>query len=212
MRLRNESGVFECISNVDIDGPPENKLKKLEEQKKKEKEEEEMRKQEEEEERRKEEEALLNCVNKNISELKSDGKEEDRDSGLKIGEESATGSDYEYEYTDNDYDDSYEDEGFDVDNNNNINNNNENVILEYSVEETETELIENSVSLEKSENEYIMTNQEDIDPIIADDGGDTAVLVNGDIGADSPQKFTSDLTYSLSEETLLHELKKKTHF
>ena len=151
MRLRNESGVFECISNVDIDGPIENKLKKLEEQKKKEKEEEENRRLEEEEIKRKEEEEALNIVNKSISELKSDGKEEDRDSGLKIGEESAAGSDYEYEYTDNDYEDSYEDEGFDVDNNNNINNNNENVILEYSVEETETELIESTPEILENE-------------------------------------------------------------
>ena len=52
---------------------------------------------------------MLNCVNKKISELKGEGKEEDRDSGLKIGEESANGSDYEYEYSDEEYED-YEDE------------------------------------------------------------------------------------------------------
>ena len=38
LRLRNESGVFECIANVAIDNP-ENKLKKLEELRKKEEEE-----------------------------------------------------------------------------------------------------------------------------------------------------------------------------
>ena len=76
LRLRNESGVFECISNVAIDNP-ENKLKKLEEQRKKE--EEEKKQREEEERRQKEEEERLNYVNKNLSDLKGDGKDEDKD-------------------------------------------------------------------------------------------------------------------------------------
>ena len=106
LRLRNESGVFECIANVAIDNP-ENKLKKLEEQRKKEEKEKQQR--EEEERKQKEEEERLNYVNKNLSDVKVDGKDEDKDSGLKIGEESANGSDYEYEYSD-DYEDYYEDE------------------------------------------------------------------------------------------------------
>ena len=101
LRLRNESGVFECIANVAIDNP-ERKEKEKEKQRKKEEEE---RKQREEEERRqKEEEERLNYVNKNLSDLKVDGKDEDKDSGLKIGEESANGSEYEYEY---EYSDDY---------------------------------------------------------------------------------------------------------
>ena len=105
MRLRNESGVFESAATVDIDGPIENKLK-LEEQKKKE--EEEKQKQLEEEKARKEaEEEAMNA--KNLLESKLDAKEEDRDSGLKIGDESVAGSDYEYTEG-SEYEDYYEDE------------------------------------------------------------------------------------------------------
>ena len=85
MRLRNESGVFESAATVDIDGPLENKKKKEEEAKQKQLEEERAKKEAEEEE--------MNV--KNLIESKLDAKEEDRDSGLKIGDESA-GSDTEY--------------------------------------------------------------------------------------------------------------------
>ena len=46
---------------------------------------------------------------KNIIESKCDTKEEDRDSGLKIGEESVAGSDYEYTEG-SEYEDYYEDD------------------------------------------------------------------------------------------------------
>ena len=96
--------MFESIANVEIDGPIENKLKKLEEQKKKEEEE---KRQLEEEKKRKEQEEI---ANKHILDIKASGKDEDKDSGLKIGEESPNDSEYEYEYTDDDYEDYYEDE------------------------------------------------------------------------------------------------------
>ena len=103
--MRNESGVFESAAIVDIDGPIENKLKKLEEQKIKE--EEEKQKEEEERARKEAEEEAMNV--KNIIESKCDTKEEDRDSGLKIGEESVAGSDYEYTEG-SEYEDYYEDD------------------------------------------------------------------------------------------------------
>ena len=79
---------------------------------------------------------MLNCVNKKISELKGEGKEEDRDSGLKIGEESANGSDYEYEYSDEEYEDYYEDEESD------LNNNNPNVIVDLQGPPPASDVIE----------------------------------------------------------------------
>ena len=110
LRLKNESGVFESISTVDIDGPFEKKQKKLEEQKLKE----EQAKQEMEEKERREKEELMNLRNKNDLKPETE-KEEDRDSGLKIGEESLNGSetDYSYEYTDaseEDYEDYFEED------------------------------------------------------------------------------------------------------
>ena len=153
LRLRNESGVFECIANVAIDNP-ENKLKKLEEQRKKEEKEKQQR--EEEERKQKEEEERLNYVNKNLSDIKVDGKDEDKDSGLKIGEESANGSDYEYEYSD-DYEDYYEDEDENQDaNNDNIfkenENNNDHILLktENTSYENQEEANPREKSLDKS--------------------------------------------------------------
>ena len=109
LRLKNESGVFESAANVDIDGPPEKKARKLAEQKAKEEQE-----QREKEENEKLEEALQNFVNRKLSDVKGDGKDEDKDSGLKIGEESGNVSEFEseYEYTDatEEDEDFYEDE------------------------------------------------------------------------------------------------------
>ena len=164
LKLRNESGVFETIANVDIDGPLENKLKKLEEQKKKE--EEENRLKEEEEERvRKENE--MNIVNKNLSDLKEDSKDEDKDSGLKIGEESAAGSEYEYEYSDEDYYESGESE--------NIPDDAQNIILEleqtsgdkddieYDEEQASQEQIEEIKQFEQ--NPFVVNDEEAVTSI-----------------------------------------------
>ena len=46
---------------------------------------------EEEERKQKEEEERLNYVNKNLSDIKVDGKDEDKDSGLKIDRTSSVG-------------------------------------------------------------------------------------------------------------------------
>jgi len=82
LRLKNESGVFESVANVDIDGPPEKKARKLAEQKAKQEEEERLR-----EEKEKMNEDFKNFINRKLSDVKDNGKDEDKDSGLKIGEE-----------------------------------------------------------------------------------------------------------------------------
>ena len=149
LRLRNESGVFECIANVDIDNP---ERKEREKEKQRKKEEEEKKQREEEERRQKEEEERLNYVNKNLSDLKVDGKDEDKDSGLKIGEESANGSEYEYEYEySDDYEDYYEDEECDK-----VGTQNNNI------EQTEDNLETSNIlfTMENTSNE----NQEEVHP------------------------------------------------
>ena len=92
--------MFESGANVEIYGPMEKKLKKLEEQKSIEEKEKRVRDEKEKEEKEKEEkleEALKNCVNRRLSVITLGGKVTDKDSGLKIGEEYNNGSEYESE-------------------------------------------------------------------------------------------------------------------
>eukprot|EP00092_Neocalanus_flemingeri_P000855 GFUD01000912.1.p1 GENE.GFUD01000912.1~~GFUD01000912.1.p1 ORF type:complete len:2609 (-),score=679.76 GFUD01000912.1:80-7906(-) len=143
LRLKNESGVFESAGSVDIDGPPEKKAKKLAIQKAQEEKE-----QKEKEEKEKDEENFQNYMNRKLSDIKGDIKDEDKDSGLKIGEESANGSETSYEYTDasEEDEDFYEEETpFDTSKENNINSldhGNENSISPSNgVKENQNEII-----------------------------------------------------------------------
>ena len=155
--MRNESGVFESAAIVDIDGPIENKLKKLEEQKIKE--EEEKQREEEERARKEAEEEAMNA--KNILESKCDTKEEDRDSGLKIGEESVAGSDYEYTEG-SEYEDYYEDdESEDINNLAPVESGQNGIVVQLQEEsKLETEESENASDNEKDYKE----NEVDVSP------------------------------------------------
>merc|ERR1719458_433710 len=119
LRLKNESGVFEAVANVKIDGDVGRRKKEEEEKKARL-----AKEQQEQEEREKVENAMkderervekemqelerLNFVNNRKLSMLS--KDEDKDSGMKIGEDSNEGSEYE-EYTETEEDeDFYEEE------------------------------------------------------------------------------------------------------
>merc|ERR1711953_1045499 len=108
LRLKNESGVFEAVANVKIDGDVGRRKK--EEEEKNARLAQEQKEQEERERVEKEMQELerLNFINNRKLSMLS--KDEDKDSGMKIGEDSVEGSEYE-EYTETEEDeDFYEEE------------------------------------------------------------------------------------------------------
>ena len=123
MRLKNESGVFEAVANVKIDGDVGRRKKEEEEKKarlaqeQKEQEEREkvekaMKEERERVEKEMQELERLNFINNRKLSMLS--KDEDKDSGMKIGEDSVEGSEYE-EYTETEEDeDFYEGEEADI--------------------------------------------------------------------------------------------------
>ena len=125
MRLKNESGVFEAVANVKIDGDVGRRKKEEEEKKarlaKEQKEQEErekveraMKEERERVEKEMQELERLNFVNNRKLSMLS--KDEDKDSGMKIGEDSVEGSEYE-EYTETEEDeDFYEEEEGEIEN------------------------------------------------------------------------------------------------
>jgi len=215
LRLKNESGVFESVANVGIDWPPEKKARKMAEQKEKEEQE-----QKDKEEKQKMEEAFKTFINRKLSDVKEDGKDEDKDSGFKIGEESDDVSDvYESQYadaTEEDEDFYEEDTQFDeaIENSLNLKNSlqessngqyEHNEVIDYdSLENPETKPQNNKMERdvrEKCEEEENFNNTNDNNNDIVDDSS-SGVSCNSNHKSHQQNNFEDEMFQSI--ERVVH--------
>ena len=188
LRLRNESGVFEAVANVKIDGEfgrrrkeeEEKKVrlaKELQEQKEREKIEKAMREERERVEREMQELERLNfarnSLNRKLSQLTNESKDEDKDSGMKIGEDSEEVSEYE-EYSEED-EDFYEEE---------------------TLENKQISEENMSKGLQENTSSHTITNGNDEVELEMEKLGDGTTKVGGEGG----QRRTSDYTDSFDSQ------------